>query len=70
MVCRIKVKIRTDDKEVEGKALLSSGFESDSPDIVVPVDVAEALGLWPREQAKQQLWTQAEERSSTPTTSH
>jgi len=32
---------------VDVVALLNSGFETDAPDIAVPVEVAEELGLWP-----------------------
>jgi hypothetical protein len=47
MVCRVKVMIRTEEGVVETSALLNSGFESDEPDIVIPVSVAEKLHLWP-----------------------
>jgi len=39
--------IRTEHEVVEALALLNSGFESDEPDIVIPVSVAEKLHLWP-----------------------
>jgi len=47
MVCRVKVTIKTEDEVVETSALLNSGFESDEPDIIIPVSVAEKLHLWP-----------------------
>jgi len=47
MGVRVRVKIEVGDRSVELPALLNSGFESDEPDVVVPVSVAEALGLWP-----------------------
>lgn len=47
MVCRVRVRIRVRDRVYEGKALLNSGFEADSPDIIVPVHVARDLKLWP-----------------------
>ncbi len=47
MVCRVRIRLRVDDKVFEGRALLNSGFESDTPDIVIPVNVARDLGLWP-----------------------
>jgi len=47
MACRVKIKIRGENKIVETIALLNSGFESDALDIAVPIDVAKELGLWP-----------------------
>ncbi|RLF19411.1 MAG: hypothetical protein DRZ82_05920 [Thermoprotei archaeon] len=47
MVCRVRVRIRVGDRVVEGSALLNSGFESDEPDIVIPMDLARLLDLWP-----------------------
>ena len=47
MACRVKVRVRVGGLVVEEAALLNSGFESDEPDIVVPVEVAKLLGLWP-----------------------
>ena len=47
MVCRVKVIIRAEHGVIETSALLNSGFESDEPDIVIPVSVAEKLHLWP-----------------------
>jgi hypothetical protein len=45
VVCRVRVRIRVRDRVYEGKALLNSGFEADSPDIIVPVHVARDLKL-------------------------
>ncbi len=47
MVCRVKVKINVKDKIVKIKALVNSGFESDAPDIAIPVGLARKLNLWP-----------------------
>ena len=47
MACRVKVRLITKDRVVEGVALVNSGFEADSPDIVVPLSIAKELGLWP-----------------------
>ena len=47
MVCRVRVKLKRDNKVVETSALVNSGFETDAPDIVVPVEVAKRLNLWP-----------------------
>ncbi len=53
MVCRVLIKLVKDDKEVKTKALLNSGFEANTPDIAIPINIAKQLDLWPpREDAK------------------
>ena len=47
MACRVKVKLRRDGRVVETSALVNSGFETYAPDIVIPVEVAKRLNLWP-----------------------
>jgi len=47
MVCRVKVRIRVGQLVEETSALVNSGFESDAADIVIPIDLAKKLGLWP-----------------------
>lgn len=47
MALRVKVRLRRGSKEVTTSALVSSGFETSSPDVVVPLRVAQLLGLWP-----------------------
>ncbi|MGC8570356.1 MAG: hypothetical protein ACP5L1_03400 [Caldivirga sp.] len=47
MAARVRIRLRSGSNEVESSALLNSGFETDSPDVAVPVRVARALGLWP-----------------------
>ncbi|RLG82813.1 MAG: hypothetical protein DRO39_09160 [Thermoprotei archaeon] len=44
---RIAIRSRLSGKELLVKALVNTGFTSDTPDIAVPVPLAEALGLWP-----------------------
>lgn len=51
MAGRIKVRLKRDGLKVETSALLNSGFETDSPDIVIPVELAKRLGLWPPEKS-------------------
>ncbi|MGB9631145.1 MAG: hypothetical protein ACP5KE_07495 [Candidatus Methanodesulfokora sp.] len=50
MPVRLKLRIRLD-KEVDVIALLNSGYEAPTPQLLIPVDVARALGLWPPEEA-------------------
>ena len=49
MAVRVRVKIRATDteKEILSTALLNSGFETDSPQVILPVAAAEMLGLYP-----------------------
>jgi len=47
MVVRVRVRITRDDKEVETSALANSGYESETPQILAPIKVAELLSLWP-----------------------
>jgi len=47
VVCRVKVRLKVKDRVFEGEALLNSGFEADTPDIIVPVHIARDLKLWP-----------------------
>lgn len=51
MVCRVRIRIRHNNNVVETSALVNSGFESDAPDIVIPIEIAKRLGLWPPKEA-------------------
>jgi len=51
MAGRIKVRLKRDGLNVETSALLNSVFETVSPDIVIPVELAKRLGLWPPEKS-------------------
>lgn len=49
---RLKLRIRAKSgKTVETVALLNSGFEAPTPQLLVPVDLARALDLWPPTEA-------------------
>ncbi len=52
MAARVKIRLLRDDNTITTSALLNSGFETYSPDIVVPLEVAKRLGLWPLIQGK------------------
>jgi predicted aspartyl protease len=45
---RVKVRIKYGGKSVDLVALVSTGYETDVPEILIPVDIAEKLGLWPK----------------------
>jgi hypothetical protein len=47
MAVRIKVRIKSNKKEIETVALINSGFETEEPEIALPKNLAQRLGLWP-----------------------
>jgi hypothetical protein len=51
MAVRLKLRIRASDRVVDAVALLKSGFEASTPQLLIPVDIAKALNLWPPEDA-------------------
>ena len=48
MAVRVKVKLGVEDREVTTSALANSGFETEEPEVVLPLRVAEKLGLYPK----------------------
>ena len=44
---RVKVRLRSRGREVETSALANTGFESDREEVLLPMMLAERLGLWP-----------------------
>jgi len=44
---RIKVEVINTGKEVETNALVNTGFETEKPQLLIPLKMAEELGLWP-----------------------
>jgi hypothetical protein len=51
MAVRLRLRIRVGDRSFDTIALLNSSFEAPTPQLIVPVDAARALGLWPPEDA-------------------
>jgi hypothetical protein len=45
---RVKVRIKYGGKSVDLIALVNTGYETDVPEILIPVGIAEKLGLWPK----------------------
>jgi hypothetical protein len=43
----VRIKLSKNSKEIETNALANSGYESETPQILVPIKLAEELGLWP-----------------------
>jgi len=52
LACRVRIKLKRDEACIETSALINSGFETEAPDIVVPVEVARRLELWPPRHAE------------------
>jgi len=47
MGVRVKVRIKSSRGETETPALVNTGFETEQPEILLPVKLAEELGLYP-----------------------
>ena len=43
----MKIRVRCKDTEVQTSALLNSGFEAETPQLLIPRPLAVKLGLWP-----------------------
>jgi len=44
---RIRLRVQRGDRVVEAAALVNSGYEADSPQLMISIALAKALGLWP-----------------------
>jgi hypothetical protein len=51
MTVWLKIKIRSESSEVVTCAMANTGFEGLGADIMLPMDLAKRLGLWPPENA-------------------
>jgi len=47
LAVRIRIEIIAGQRRIEETALLNSGYEAPSAQLLVPIDTAERLGLWP-----------------------
>jgi len=47
MVVRIKLRIVRDEKVIETSALANSGYETETPQLLIPIRLAQLLELWP-----------------------
>ncbi len=47
MGVRVRVRIVYRDRNVEVTALINTGYETDVPEIMIPLNIAKDLGLWP-----------------------
>jgi hypothetical protein len=44
---KLKIKSRQSGKTIITNALVNTGFETDTPDILIPTKLAKAIDLWP-----------------------
>ena len=51
MAVRLKLRIKVSGKVIDAIALLNSGFEAPTPQLLLPIDTAKALNMWPPEDA-------------------
>ena len=47
MVVRVKLRLKYQNREVQTSAKVNSAFESEDPEIILPIKLAEKLGIWP-----------------------
>ncbi|MET1101201.1 MAG: hypothetical protein ABWW69_01795 [Pyrodictiaceae archaeon] len=47
MAVRLRIVVVRGERRIETIALLNSGYEAPTPQLLVPVEAARALGLWP-----------------------
>jgi hypothetical protein len=43
----VMVRIARNGKEIVASALANSGYESETPQVLLPIEAAEILNLWP-----------------------
>ncbi|MGC8933331.1 MAG: hypothetical protein ACP5LQ_08600 [Candidatus Methanodesulfokora sp.] len=55
----MRIRIFRGDKIVDIVALVNSGYEADSPQLMVPIQVARELGLWPPVDAREGIFDTA-----------
>ena len=47
MALRVRLKVRGREGFVDANALVNTGFETETPQLLLPLRLASALGLWP-----------------------
>jgi len=53
MAVRLKLRIKVDERSVVAVSLLNSGYEAPTPQLLIPVDLARRLDLWPPHHASE-----------------
>ena len=47
MAVRVRLRITRGGSAIEAIALVNSGYEADSPQLMIPLTLAKTLGAWP-----------------------
>ena len=47
MAVRVRLRLERGTRSLEVVALVNSGYEADTPQLMVPISIARELGLWP-----------------------
>lgn len=53
MAVRLKLRITAGERVAEAVALLNSGYEAPTPQLLIPISLATKLGFWPPENASE-----------------
>jgi hypothetical protein len=53
MAVRLKLRIKVDGRSAVATSLLNSGYEAPTPQLLIPVDLARRLDLWPPQGASE-----------------
>jgi len=56
MAVRVKLRICLNNKVVSTNALVNSGYEADTPQLMIPIVLAKYPGLWPPESAEEDVF--------------
>ncbi|MCC6013482.1 MAG: hypothetical protein LM593_03840 [Candidatus Verstraetearchaeota archaeon] len=48
MGVRVKLRLKYGDVSLDLVALVNTGYETDVPELLIPVNIAEKIGLWPK----------------------
>ena len=44
---RVKLRLSKNSKSIDVIALVNTGYEADTPQLIIPIDIARSLSLWP-----------------------
>ncbi|MGC8933298.1 MAG: hypothetical protein ACP5KE_05880 [Candidatus Methanodesulfokora sp.] len=47
LATRVRLRIRAGEREIRTSALVNTGFETEKPQLLIPLRLARELGLWP-----------------------
>jgi len=47
LVVRVKLRLSKNSKSIDVVALVNTGYEADTPQLIIPISIARRLNLWP-----------------------